>query len=160
VVRDKRQTLAYVRQRNEREPDYRYNENELYDSLVRHLFKRRFHQADHFEIVFARRGRSDRNKAIRTAIEQARTDFAQDMGIDCKATAKIVPAYPKDFASLQAADYFLWALQRLFERNEDRYLKLVWPKVAVVHDMDDTREATYGVFYTQGRPLSLEVRKK
>ena len=67
VVRDKRQTLAYVRQRNEREADYRYNENELYDSLVRHLFKRRFHQADHFEIAFARRGRSDRNKAIRRA---------------------------------------------------------------------------------------------
>jgi hypothetical protein len=160
VVRDKRQTLAYVRQRNEREPDYRYNENELYDSLVRHLFKRRFHQADHFEIAFARRGRSDRNKAIRQAIEHAQADYAQDMGIDCKATSRIVSSYPKDHAGLQAADYFLWALQRFYERDEERYLGLIWPKTVVVHDMDDTRKATYGVFYTKSNPLSLEVRKK
>ena len=78
VVRDKQQVLAYVRQQNERDAAYRYNENELYDSLVRHLFKRRFYQADHLRISFARRGRSDRNKALRAAIEQARRDFEQD----------------------------------------------------------------------------------
>jgi hypothetical protein len=41
VVRDKQQVLAYVRQRNDRNAVYRYSENELYDSLVRHLFRRR-----------------------------------------------------------------------------------------------------------------------
>jgi hypothetical protein len=61
-----------VRQRNARDAACRYNENELYDSLVRHLFKRRFYQADHFRIWFARRGRSDRNKALGAALEQAR----------------------------------------------------------------------------------------
>ena len=71
VVRDKQKVLAFVRQQNERDPTYRYNENELYDSLIRHLFKRRFYQADHFRIWFARRGRSDRNKALTAAIEQA-----------------------------------------------------------------------------------------
>ncbi len=160
VVRDKFQVLAYVRQENERNPGYRYNENELYDSLVRHLFKRRFYQADHFRIWFARRGRSDRNKALQAAIDQARREFESDLGVRCKATVEITAASPKDCPGLQAVDYFLWALQRFYERGEDRYLNLIWPKTVVVHDMDDTREARYGVFYTQSRRLSLESRKK
>ncbi len=160
VVRDKQQVLAYVRQRNERDSAYRYNENELYDSLVRHLFKRRFYQADHFRIWFARRGRSDRNKALSAAIEQARRDFEQDFGVVSHATVEIIPSIPKDCAGLQAVDYFLWALQRFYERGEDRYLNLVWPKTVVVHDMDDTREAAHGVFYTKTKLLTLESRKK
>ncbi len=34
VVRDKAKVVEYVRQRNERDPAYRYNPNELYDYLV------------------------------------------------------------------------------------------------------------------------------
>jgi hypothetical protein len=44
---------------------------------------------------------------------------------------------PASDACLQATDYFLWALQRLFEREEERYWEYVWPSVAVVHDIDD-----------------------
>ena len=61
---------------------------------------------------------------------------------------------------MQVVDYFLWALQRFYERGEDRYLNFVWPKTVVVHDMDDNREAAHGVFYTKSRPLTLEERKK
>lgn len=160
VVRDKRQVLSYVRQQNERDTAYRYTENELYDSLVRHLFKRRFHQADHLKIWFSRRGRIDRNKALRAAIEQARNDFEQDLGIISRATVEILPYSPRDCAGLQVVDYCLWALQRLYERGEDRYLNLIWPKTVVIHDMDDTREAVHGVFYTKNKPLTLVSRKK
>jgi hypothetical protein len=67
---------------------------------------------------------------------------------------------PKDCAGLQAADYFLWALQKFYERGEDRYLHFIWPKTVVVHDVDDTREDVHGVFYTKSKPLTLEARKK
>ncbi|MCX6036580.1 MAG: hypothetical protein NTW99_01550, partial [Chloroflexi bacterium] len=58
-------------------------------------------------------------------------------------------------ASLQAADYFLWALQRFYERREDRFLDFIWPAVRLVHDLDDTRQNAYGVYYTQKKPLTL-----
>ena len=45
VVRDKQAVLSYVRQRNERDPIYRYQQNELYDSLVSRLFKNLLHSA-------------------------------------------------------------------------------------------------------------------
>ena len=54
-----------------------------------------------------------------------------------------------------ATDYLLWALQRLYERREDRYLQYVWPMVRLVHDVDDTHTAQYGVYYTQKKPLTL-----
>ena len=39
VVRNKQKLLEYVRLRNERDAAYRYNPNEVYDYLVRRLFK-------------------------------------------------------------------------------------------------------------------------
>ena len=53
-------------------------------------------------------------------------------------------------------DYFVWALQRLYERGEERYLAYLWKAVRLVHDTDDRREAGYGVSYTQSKPLTAE----
>jgi hypothetical protein len=50
--------------------------------------------------------------------------------------------------------YFTWALQRLYERGEDRYLIYLWPAVHLVQDIDDTRKADYGVYYSQKKPLT------
>lgn len=49
-------------------------------------------------------------------------------------------ATPKKHAGLQAVDYFIWALQRLYERGEDRYVEYLWWAFRLVHDIDDTRK--------------------
>ena len=61
---------------------------------------------------------------------------------------------PKTQAGLQAVDYFTWALQRLYERGEDRYLSYLWSAVHLVQDIDDKRKSGYGVYYTQKKPLN------
>jgi hypothetical protein len=155
VVRDKQKLLEYVRLRNEREATYRYNPNELYDYLVRRLFKNLLHKDDEYNITFARRGNSDRTAALHTALETARLRFAEQGGIVSKAPLNVVPRSAHETTGLQAVDYLLWALQRLYERREDRYLRYVWPLVRLVHDVDDTRAAQYGVYYTQKKPLTL-----
>ena len=60
IVRDKLRVLAYVRRRNETDSEFRYNPNELSDSMVRRLFKQRLHTHGLYRICFARRGNSDR----------------------------------------------------------------------------------------------------
>ena len=155
VVRDKRKVLEYVRQRNERSPNYRYSPNELYDYLVRRLFKNLLHKDDGYEVHFARRGKSDRTAALRTGLEAARTRFANQWGIRTTGVIRIHARSPVQCAGLQVVDYFLWALQRLYERREIRYVEYLWPSFSLVHDIDDTREAQYGVYYTQKRPLTL-----
>jgi hypothetical protein len=60
---------------------------------------------------------------------------------------------PRHDVPLQATDYFLWALQRHFERGESRYIDMLWPQVGLVHAVDETAEAPYGVYYTKKKPL-------
>ena len=42
-----------------------------------------------------------------------------------------------------------------YEKREDRYLTYLWPAIHLVQDIDDTRSARYGVYYTQKKPLTL-----
>ncbi len=156
VVRDKRRVLNYVRQRNEREPAYRYSQKELYDSLVRRLFRDRLHQLESYDIWFAKRWKSDRTAALGEALMAARRRFAERFGVVRDVEIRVRPSTPRQCHGLQAVDYLLWAVQRLYEKREDRFLKLVWPLVRLIHDVDDTRAASYGAYYTQDRPLTLE----
>ena len=118
------------------------------------------HKAEKFVIQFARRGASDRTAALRTAIETARRRFREKWGIASDADIEIAPMAAAQSAGLQAADYLLWALQRLYEHGEDRFVELMWPIFRTVHDIDDTRATEYGAYYTQKKPLTLETLKK
>jgi hypothetical protein len=154
VVTDKRRVLEYVRERNESNPDYRYHPNELYDYLVRRLFKQRLHQSSEYRITFSKRGKSDRTDALREALQSAQNRFAEQHNVTSDMFLQVSQASPKDQASLQAVDYFIWALQRLYELGEERYVNYLWPAFRLVHDIDDRREAGYGVYYTQKKPLN------
>lgn len=163
VVTDKWRVLEYVRQQNLRDLAYHYHPNELYDYLTRRLFKSLLHKDGGYEIVFAKRGASDRTSALQTAIETARTQFAQQWGITADAPIRVISSTPPQHAGLQVADYFTWTLQRLYEKGEDRYVSYLWNSVHLVQDIDDKRAVGYGVYYTQKKPLTaaaLEWRKQ
>ena len=159
VVRNKLDILTYVRRRNVTDPEYRYQPNELYDYMVRRLFKERLHKHSAYRVCFARRGRADRTEALTRALEIARQRFAQEQGIAVSVAIEVMPASPIQEGSLQVVDYFLWALQRTFEKHEDRFLRLLWPQCSLVIDADDTRERSYGRYYTRQRPLTAAALK-
>ncbi len=153
VVRDKQSVLAYVRQRNQVEPAYHYQPNELYDSLVARLFKNRLHVSPEVDVCFAARGRSDRSAALMQALQRARQRFEVKWGRSVISTISARQSSPMREAALQATDYFLWALQRRYERAEGRFLELVWQKVGLVHAVDEIERADYGTYYTKKKPL-------
>jgi hypothetical protein len=159
VIRDKKAVLDYVRSRNERDATYRYRADELYDYAVRRLFTERLHKHDGYNICFAIRGNSHRTAAFRQALEQARDRFARERGLTVTSQLNVKAAYPTTELALQAVDYFLWALQRTYEKREDRFLELVWPQCSLVVDVDDTREAEYGTYYTKQKPLKTAALK-
>ena len=103
VVRNKADLLAYVQQRNEREPGYRYKGDELYDSLVSELFRRFRRLNDDTLICFAKRGDKARNHAFRSAIEEAEQTFERQYGFR-RAPAQIIASTPKRSAGLQAVE--------------------------------------------------------
>ena len=73
-------------------------------------------------------------------------------------------SYPAESAGLQACDYLLWALQRFYERNEERFLHAMWPKFARVLDLDAPAPKTRrkavlgGVEFNEKHPLTLASR--
>lgn len=154
VVTYKKNVLEYVRQQNERKPDYHYHPNELYDYLIRRLFKNLLHKDGGYEIIFSKRGKSDRTDALKQALETARQRFAEKWDIDDTAPMNVLADIPRNHAGLQAVDYFTWALQRLYEMNEDRYVDYLWPAFHLVYDIDDKRKSGYGVYYTHKKPLN------
>lgn len=160
VVRDKRKVVEYVRQRNQSDPSYRYHPNELYDYMVRRLFKNLLHKEDEYNITFSKRGKADRTASLRLALEAAKSRFSARWGISEQARINVNPRATRGEAGLQAVDYFLWSLQRFYERREDRYLEFLWPAFRLVHDIDDTRQAGYGVYYTKKKPLTLAAFDK
>jgi hypothetical protein len=153
VVRRKIKVLEYVRQRNQRNDGYRYHPNELYDYMVRCLFKQMLHKDDGYLVTFAKRGGSDRSAALRLALQSARDMFCRRRGIKRTAAIQVVAGTPSSCSALQAVDYFLWALQRCYEKGEDRYVEYLWPAFSLLWDIDDTRDHRYGRYYTRKKPL-------
>lgn len=157
IVTDKMRVLEYVRQRNNRDPSYRYKQNELYDYLTRRLFKNLLHKDASYEIVFSRRGTSDRTAALQTALELARARFCEETGISIETPITVYAGSPRDHPGLQAVDYFIWSLQRLYESGEDRYMEYLRQFYKLVIDIDDTHNAGYGVYYNKSNPLTAEA---
>ena len=155
IVRDKKKVLEYVRRRNTLDLAYRYNPNDLYDYMVRVLFKNLLHKVERYEIYFSKRWKQDRTAALRTALKTAQERFAQKWGITTSPDIAVIPKSSYENGGFQAADYFLWSLQRFYERKEERYLDLLWKSFRLVHDLDDTRLTPYGVYYTQKKPLTI-----
>ena len=109
---------------------------------------------DRYNIVFSKRGKSDRLVALRKLIETASVPLTQQRNISDNSVTYVSAATPREHAGLQAVDYFVWALQRLYERDEERYLAYLWEAFRLVHDIDDMREASSGAYYTQKEPLT------
>lgn len=129
----------------------------VYDDLIKTTFKNLLHKADVNYVCFARRGKSTRQVALQRAITRAQANFSRDTGIKAHKRTEVVTAVPSDEAGLQAIDYFLWALQRLYERGEDRYFCYLAGHYKLIMDFDDGNTATsYGTWYSDRNPLTKE----
>jgi hypothetical protein len=165
VVRDKLRLADYALQRRRMDPSYRYDPSghELYDELTRHLFSRLHGWNDH-KIVFAQRGHKPRTKAFVDAIAQENDAFTRDLGFSRPQPTQVLCAMPKEHAGLQAVDYYLWALQRFYERAEARYLNFVWPQTLEVLDLDPVpsgkgkKSVVQKTIFNREHPLTLASR--
>lgn len=129
----------------------------VYDQLVTAVFTNRLHLAESTHITFARRGKAHRNVELLAAIGDAKFRFERkwQKGIDRPTT--VASSTPSETVGLQVIDYFLWALQRLVERGEDRFFNYLAPHYRLILDRDDTRVQPTGVYYTASKsPLTLE----
>ncbi|MBU3700351.1 MAG: DUF3800 domain-containing protein [Candidatus Kapabacteria bacterium] len=152
VVRTMSAVARMVRERNEQDPAYRYHPTELYDSAVRQLFDNKLHSQPAFDVVFASRGKS-RTNALRAHLLKAQAASQKTLRTFPNAGISVKAMPSQNHIGLQVTDYCLWALQRFFTKREDRFLSLIWPKVGLIVDADDTSEQPHGTHYSQNRIL-------
>jgi hypothetical protein len=174
VVCDKFKLYESEAAKRAAQPGYRFNENSVYDFLMRELFGKFHRLADSYEICVAKRGNSTRNDAMKTALAHAEADFEGKFGFR-RSQHNITVQQAKDNPCLQAVDYFLWALQRFYEVKwnsvtkqpqldsktglvirEDRFLNAIWPQVGEIHDLHFG--PPHGTFFTAKNQLRLEER--
>jgi hypothetical protein len=162
IVRTMPAVARRVKERNERDPTYRYRPTELYDSAVRRLFDKKLHTRPAFDVVFASRGKA-RTQALREHLLKAQAASRKAAGTFPDAAIHVRAMPSQQHAGLQLADYCLWALQRVFTKGEDRFLSLIWTKVGLIVDADDISEKPYGTYHTRKRPpldaLKMKSRK-
>lgn len=132
------------------------NQNKIYDNLVTRLFKDRLHQANINNVVFARRGKKPREEALTNALLKAKKNFEKTWSKNTLSEIYVKSAYPSEYMGLQVVDYYLWALQRLYERQEDKFFKSVAHQYKLIIDIDDRRKKPYGEYYCKTNPLLLE----
>lgn len=151
AIRRKRELAERVRE--QRRLGIRWRQDEVYDDLVKRVFRDVLHKADENVIVVARRGKSDRIEALRGAVERAQRNFHRKHGLLSNKPTHVQVDVPSNVEGLQAVDYCLWALQRLYERGEDRYFRYMSDKFRLIMDLDDTRNRPFGEWYSDSNPL-------
>ena len=153
AVRDMRVVRDGVLGRNRDEPGWRYRENDLYDDCVSDLFKPLRRHADEYHVCFARRGRKNRTAALDAALRKAAAELKRSVGIDAPKVQLSVRS-SAEVAGLQAADYYLWAVQRYYCRGEaEGYLRI--RAQSYLHDLDVvTPEGRGRIFRPDGASLA------
>lgn len=134
-------------------------ENQVYDDLVKRLFRNLLHKADENRVVFARRGKSSRATALQNAIVRAKVNFEKKWRRPSDKPTYVASEFSFECAGLQVVDHYLWALQRLYERSEDRFFEFLRPGYRLIMDLDDKRHKPYGEWYSDSNPLDLRKRK-
>jgi hypothetical protein len=173
AVCDKSILLSNVLAKQNVDKNYRYDSmgHALYDALTRQLFARWHGQtAQSSSVVFAQRGAKLRTQAFAAAIKQSEESFEQTLGFNKPTIHSVTCSQSHEQLGLQAVDYYLWALQRFYERGEERYLQFIWPQVIEIIDLDlvntqakETEQENQEVrpsagIYNQKSPLTMESR--
>ncbi|MFH0977651.1 MAG: DUF3800 domain-containing protein [Spirochaetota bacterium] len=131
-------------------------ENEFYADLLAHLLKNKFQKERKMIINVAERGKSTRNTNLDFALKKAEGRFLKNTnGKTAKAEIAFNVQNHITEPLLNIADYFCWAVQRVFEKGETRYYDYIVEKIPVVIDLYDKENyKEWKNYYGPKNPLS------
>lgn len=158
AIRRKVELVNYAKRLKEYKNE-KLSEGKIYDSLVTFLFTNMLHQAEENRIIFARLGTSERRESLASALKTAKNKFNKKWGKDYNSSIIIDVKKSSDEIGLQVIDYYLWALQRLYEQKEDSFFMSLAQNYSLIVDLDDKRKREYGEWYSKKNPLTLEKIK-
>lgn len=128
----------------------------LYADLLGHLLKDKVAKYDKLVLNIAARGSSTSNTNLQLGLDRARTRYANKHFKEPDPKEFVFNVQnPTTEPLLNVADYFCWAVQRVFEKGEVRYYDFLRDKISTVIDLYDA--ANYSGFknyYGPKNPLT------
>lgn len=130
------------------------NTQELYDSLITHLFKNILQLSNNNYIYIATRGSKKRQAPLEEAIHNAILYTEANLNYHLDSTQRILPQTPSGELCLQIVDYCNWAIQRVFTQKDMRYYNYLKEKFGLIVDLNDYKKG-WKNFYTKKNPLDI-----
>jgi len=134
---------------------HKKNENNFYDDLIIKLFENKLHLAKFNKIYFSVRGSKTRRIPLENAIKKAILNFENKWKTKINSSFEIIPQSPSGEPCLQVIDYINWAVQRAFEKRQDRFLNFVKNKIVYLVDLYDKNKYPKN-FYNKNNPFDLK----
>jgi hypothetical protein len=133
---------------------HKSKESIFYNDLVSKLFENPLHKNNVNYIYYATRGSRVRQEPIENAIQVAQNTFSKKWGAPDEHQVIVYPQTPSGESCLQIVDYMNWAVQRAFQRGEDRYLNFMLEKMSYLVDLYDFDKYPKN-YYNRANPFSL-----
>ena len=114
------------------------NEAEFYADLLSHLLKNKLNKYDRLVLNIAGRTNCTTNSNLRRGLKKSIERSVMrnpDQRNDCEVVFNVQE--PSIEPILNLADYFCWAIQRVFEKGETRFYDFIGNKVGQVIDIYD-----------------------
>ena len=154
------------------------DEKEFYGDMLSHLIKNKLRKEEKMVLNIAERVKSTNNKTLSFALNRAKERFASsetlkrfgdrvimDESEAMKASQVITPVVFNvqnhiTEPLLNVADYFCWAVQRVFEKGETRYYDYIKEQVSLVVDLYNyANYKNWDNYYTPKKPLTAANKK-
>lgn len=134
-------------------------DKKIYKYLVSQLLENRLHQYREIDLYFSSMGNVVRQDTMEEAISSAIERFNQKWGHENQSNIRVIIQRNSEELLLQAADYLLWTIQRVYERGDYRHYNYIKEKISLVYDIFDSRgykNKDHSLFYTQSNPLEAK----
>lgn len=135
------------------ERKFNFSKQRFYQYLVSKLFEKRLHIHEHMDIYFSKMGNIVREHTMREAITTAEKELEQKTATAIRSKTRLFIQEPSHIAGLQVVDYFLWAVYRVYSKQDFRYFNFLRDKISLVYDIFETRNYPENE-YTIENPLT------
>lgn len=140
------------------ETKHKGKEQYFYADLLSHLLKNKLNKKERMVLHVAERGKSTKNNNLELALEKAKQRLANTTNHknimkaeewwnlehlsrkDINANVVFNVTQPIKEPLLNIADYFCWAVQKVFEKGEVRFYNFLQEKISVVIDLYDSEK--------------------
>jgi hypothetical protein len=141
------------------ENKYKGKEEYFYADMLSHLIKNKLSKGEKLIMHISERGKSTKNTNLDLALRKAVQRYKQTKGDETQIKTEVIfnVNYPTNDPLLNVADYFCWAIQRVFERGEVRYYNYLKEKISLVIDIYDySKYKKWANYYNPKNPLTAE----